>query len=183
MRRFVLQHEFVEKARQVRVGAGDLGIDGGGGGDPVRNGRARGADDCPVGGDGALEVGEHRGRETVFGEFYRLGGDERCDGVVQGLRHVIEDGVTGVLEFAFAGVALCGEGLIAAFVGVTARRARDDEHPVDDGLLEAVFIDGDAGEDEPLALAERGEDIDAAGEVRLAADKGGQGAPDWGVGG
>src|SRR5207302_4996250 len=67
--------------------------------------------------------------------------------------------------------------------GVGAGLPGDDEDAVDDGELEPVFVGGDAGERCALGLAERGEDIDAAGEAGLPAHEGGKAAPDGMVGG
>lgn len=178
-----LRDEAVEDVREVGVGALDFVLDGLGDGAAAGDGGARAADGGAVGGDGALQVGKHGGGESVFGQLRGVGGDERGGCVIDALRGVVEQGVAGVLQSACGHVELRGEGFVLRFKGIDARRPGDDDGAVDDGGLEPVLVEGDAGEGGALRFGKRGENVDAAGEAGLSAHECGEDAPDGLVGG
>lgn len=172
-----LEDEAVEDVLEAGVGAFDFGGDGGGDAGAVGDGGARGAEGLTVGGDGALQVGEHRGGEVELEHLGGVGGDEFFRLVVDELGGVVEEGLAHVFEGSFLDVELGGEGLVSRLEGEGSGGSRDDEDAVDEGEQEAVLIQGDAGERCALGLGEGGKHVDAACEAGLAAGKCGEVAP------
>lgn len=78
---------------------------------------------------------------------------------------------TGCCETQQPRFGFINERVVLDFKGVGTGGTADDQEPGDEGELETLLVQGDAGERAALRLGECGDEIDAATERALAAEE------------